>query len=790
MKVSYNWLQTYFKEPLPAPQAVAEVLTMHSNEVEGIEYVSDDAVIDIKVLPNRAHDLLSHEGVAREVGALLEREVAVPMYPALASLPHATSLAVELLDSKRCLRYSGAVIRGVKVGPSPAWLKERLEVLGQRSINNVVDITNYVLLATGQPLHAFDAGKLAKRDGMWRIAVGAGEGDEPFLALDEKTYPLVAHDLRIIDANTGTTLALAGVKGGMAARVDEATTDIILEAATFEPTGIRATSSRLKLRTDASVRFENELTPERVAHGMEMAAALIQEEAGGMLEGVIDSYPKPTWHYKVGVSLSEINSFLGTTLTSEEVAALFDHLGFSYTIISPFEYIPHAARLLAGKPYRYGASVTYDAPEAFDCSSFSAYLYTEAGVAIPRMAVDQFVYGTPIDGADIRPGDLIFSNTGEAKRKIDFTSIEYRPETSVPSGVDHLGIYLGGGEIIHATEEGGKGVVIEKIAEASRFKNIVGYRRMAGDEMRFVVTVPHERLDIRIKEDLIDEIGRIYGYENIPSLLPHKDDPAPVINKEFFIAQRVRDILTRMGFSEVYTYTFRKNGERELQNPLAEGKEFLRVDLRGGVAEALAFNAQYAELLCRDTLKVFEIGTVFSHGGESLSLAIGVKTPKPKKKSLTDDEILADAVRALANALRVELPIGEAIRDGIWEIPFSHIVEKMPGMAGMETRDEGYEAPAEVRYRPISPYPFVLRDIALFVPDTLPPEAVMARITHSAGNLLVASRLFDEYRKDGRVSYAFRLVFQSHEKTLTDEEVGGVMEHITATAQEGGWEVR
>ena len=277
---------------------------------------------------------------------------------------------------------------------------------------------------------------------------------------------------------------------------------------------VRKTAKGLSLQTDASKRFENEITPELAIGGMNDLIALIKEVAGGELEGVVDVYPKPVKTYKIGISLRELNSILGTNLKAQEVEDIIKRFGWNHECVTPSMLVPNKAKELIGKPYKWGASVLNDAPEAFDCSSLTSYLYKEAGVRIPRVAVDQYVFSQKISKEDLLPGDLIFSKTNRQARKPDEASIEFMPGTPVSGGVSHVGIYIGDEKVIHATDP--QGVITEDLLGSNSFKDIVGYGRMAVvDEKRWCVEVPHERIDVRIKEDLAEEIGRIYGYEHI-----------------------------------------------------------------------------------------------------------------------------------------------------------------------------------------------------------------------------------------------------------------------------------
>ena len=303
---------------------MADALTFHAFEIDGVEKVGNDDVLDVKVTPNRGHDALSHRGIAKELSAILKLPLANDPFavrPLLA--PVTTDVSVEL-SSKLCKRYIAGYIKGVKVGPSPEWLKTRLEAVGQRSINNVVDATNFVMFNIGQPLHAFDAGKL----GSLKIGVRAAKDGEVMVALDKKSYTLNGSMLVITAADA--PVGIAGVKGGMPAAIDETTKDIVIESANFDGVSVRKTAQALKLRTDASTRFEQVLSPEVAAHGMQAVAALIVELAGGELAGFVDVYPELQKPMFANVTVEKINTVLGTALTGADIADTFARLGFAY----------------------------------------------------------------------------------------------------------------------------------------------------------------------------------------------------------------------------------------------------------------------------------------------------------------------------------------------------------------------------------------------------------------------------------------------------------------------------
>jgi phenylalanyl-tRNA synthetase beta chain len=331
MLISRNWLQKFFDTPLPDASALGDALTFHAFEIDGIEKRGDDDILDVKITPNRGHDCLSYRGVAKEISAILRIPLSndpLSELPVLA--PTTDEVRVSIDNPAFCSRYIAGYIKGVSVGPSPEWLKAALEAMGQRSINNVVDATNYVMFYLGQPLHAFDAAKLLYKDGAYVIAVRPAREGEKMHALDTKEYTFSTSMQVIADANKDEAIGIAGIKGGAPAGVTESTKDIIIESANFAGASVRKTAAALKLRTDASARFEQALSPALAAHGMHMVANIIREIADGELVGFVDTYPAPQQEARVTVTLPHINRVLGTTLSGAEVADVFVRLGFAY----------------------------------------------------------------------------------------------------------------------------------------------------------------------------------------------------------------------------------------------------------------------------------------------------------------------------------------------------------------------------------------------------------------------------------------------------------------------------
>lgn len=285
MKISCKWLKEFVETDL-APRDLATRLTMAGLAVDAVEPHGNDFVLELDLTSNRP-DCLSHLGVAREVAALTGSPLRMPETKlAESAVKNSDVTSVEILNPDLCPRYTARIIRGVRIGPSPKWLVDRLEAMGQRSINNVADVTNYVMLELGQPLHAFDFNKLGGR----RIVVRTARAGERLRTLDGVDRELGPEVLVIADAETA--VALAGVMGGEDSEISEATTEVLLESAYFNPVSIRQTARALWMDTEASYRFERGTDPEIVAAASNRAAALIAELAGGeVLSGIVDAYP-------------------------------------------------------------------------------------------------------------------------------------------------------------------------------------------------------------------------------------------------------------------------------------------------------------------------------------------------------------------------------------------------------------------------------------------------------------------------------------------------------------------
>ena len=288
-----------------------------------------DVVLDVEILPNMAR-CMSMLGVAREVAALTGGRVRVPE-PVLSPSGQAVGerVAVEIADPALCARYTATLLSGVRIGPSPEWMQRRLRLAGVRPINNIVDVTNYVMLEWGQPLHAFDYDALVRRaQGTPRIIVRSARPGESIVTLDGVTRPLTPDRLLITD--TAGPIAVAGVMGGAETEVTEATTTILLESASFHFVSIRKTTQALKLPSEASARFGRGVPPAIAVPASLRATGLMQELAGGeVAPGVADCYPMPQPRPVITLSLADVRRILGIDLPREEISRILTGLEFA-----------------------------------------------------------------------------------------------------------------------------------------------------------------------------------------------------------------------------------------------------------------------------------------------------------------------------------------------------------------------------------------------------------------------------------------------------------------------------
>ncbi|HET9220454.1 MAG TPA: phenylalanine--tRNA ligase subunit beta [Terriglobia bacterium] len=320
MKISYNWLKEFIDIPVDA-RTLGQRVTHVGLALESCVEFGDDWVLDLDVTTNRP-DCLSHLGIAREVGAIYGTVLRRPQFKVTEVSQRAADVAsITIDDADLCGRYCGRYIARVKIGPSPEWLSKRLESLGVRSINNVADITNYVMMELGHPMHAFDADKLGGR----QIIVRRAEVDERLTTLDGVERRLDPSILVIADAKK--PVALAGIMGGGETEIVPSTTNVLLESAWFNPLSIRKTARTLGMTTEASYRFERGTDIEMASFACDRAAAMIQELAGGqLLKGTIDIFPRKPERARITLRRERIERVLGVPVDDAIVSRIFERL--------------------------------------------------------------------------------------------------------------------------------------------------------------------------------------------------------------------------------------------------------------------------------------------------------------------------------------------------------------------------------------------------------------------------------------------------------------------------------
>jgi len=640
----------------------------------------DDWRLDVEITANRG-DLLSHAGVARELAPLGAGAPDLPRVPGGEPCPlelekdsrevSLDGVTIRIEDPDLCSRYLGAVIRGVKVGPSPAWLAARIRAAGSRPINNVVDATNYVLLELGQPLHAFDLGKL----GDSTVVVRRARDGELIKTLDGEDRRLEAGMLAICDVRD--PVAIAGVMGGAHSEVAEETTDVLLECALFEPKSVRATRNALDMSTDASYRFERGVDPEGMELAVRRALEIILATAGGDAGSrVLDVCPGPWTGLTVPLRPSRVKVLLGISLSPDEIEALLAPLGFQVTG---------------------------------------------------------------------RGEDLL--------------------EVSVP-----------------------------------------GFRSY----------------DVRREVDLLEEVARTYGYDRFPDDLgPYRPGTVPD-HPLFQLEDDLRDFFVGQGYLEAQNQAFAPEGEGEveLSNPISAQEAFLRRSLLPGLVRRVEHNFARGQR----NVRLFELGTVFfrGEGGETvreephLALVLTGQRQRLHWSGKGQDTDIWDLKGVLESLIPFTRLSGVAIREGapgdIGRVLHEGFTLVGPDGAilghGGRVADQAMDAPAwaggvwaaELElpgepkprpvpiFRPLPPFPGVDRDLALLLPKKLPARQVEGLIRDAAGALLKDLQVFDLYEgkgvPEGHRSVAFRLRFQSEDRTLTDEEVEEAVRGVTDRLRE------
>ena len=629
-----------------------------------------DTILELEIKSNRP-DLLCHLGIAREVGAIFNLPLREPSVPKVRTADAPDLVRIDAPDG--CRRFNGRLMTGVTVAASPAWMQARLRAAGVRPISNIVDITNYVMLESGQPMHAFDYRRL--KDG--RIVVRRARDGEEIACLDGKTRRLTSNDMVVAD--TERAQGIAGIIGGANSAVQSGTTDIFLEAATWEPRSIRRTARLLGLRTEASSRFEKGLSPELSRPGVERAAALVAELAGGTATKSTDVYPGPLTPLTIEVDADRVDRVLGVTVELGEAANILKRLAFA---------VDRKDRVLRARP-------------------------------------------------------------------------------------------------------------------------------------------PVFRLDCSIPEDLVEEIGRIYGYDRVPSTLPGARTPVRDLYVRADADETAREVLVGHQLDEAVSSTLVSASGTpaiampfaasllRIKNPMAENRDALRRSLLPGLLEALALNARQDQGAAR----LFELGSVFWKTNRD-----GVEQPQVLALAAHIPAGGADAAAAELRALQATLA---TVRDR-FVLPTTDFKQAVfasespgrfagfhPGRTGEildgdepigivgEVHPEvatqlglpGRAVVAEVLFdrftaggqrtpqvRPLPRFPGVRRDLTVVIRGKIAGHDLVQVIRQLGGYTLREIYMVSEYQGPslgaGARSLSFRLQYQADDRTLTNEEVSALQQRI------------
>ena len=671
MGVSINWLKDYVDFDW-SPEDLAHHLTMAGIEVESIDVIGDDHVLELDLTPNRG-DCLGMINLARELAAIQGKKVKIPEVHVEENEEDIQQyIDVEIKNPDLCRRYAARMVKNVTIKPSPDWMQKRLIASGIRPINNVVDITNFVLLETNQPLHAFDYDLLGEQK---KIIVRTARAGESIVTLDDIERSLSTDMLLITESDQ--PVALAGIMGGQNSEIQENTTRVLIESACFNGVNIRRTSRQLALRSDSSIRFEKGVDINGILYAADRAAQLIAELGDGeVVGGVVDCYPDPQLPIHVSLRPQRVNQLLGTELDKDTIRSLIQRLDF----------------------------------------------------------------------------------------------------------------------------------------------------RISEEEGVFKVYIPTYRPDITMEVDLIEEVARLYGYDKIPAVLPHMRTTQGGLDPYQRFIERIKTILSAQLY-EVVNYSFispkyfsmlqipeddKLRDIVRIANPLSEEYSVMRTLLLPGLLDTMSRNLARKN----DNLAMFEVGSVFYPSADNLpdevrkvAAIVAGKTESNWVQNAVNMDFfyLKGIVERLLHKLGI--PAASWVES---KEPYYH-----PGRSAMivvedrviGTMGEIHPAVrAEFDIRPracafeldikslfalsrnptmrqeIARYPSIERDLAIIVDDNIKAVDMLTLIKEHGQPLLQDVVVFDIYTGDqvpeGAKSVAFRLTFQSTERTLNEEEVNVCMEKI------------
>lgn len=629
------------------------------------EYLGlNKAILDFEITSNRP-DCLSVVGMARETAATLGTSYKMPNfnYNVKSTDNINDKLKVEIKDSL-CRRYMARGVKNVTIQPSPAWMQERLLEAGVRPINNIVDITNFVMLELGQPMHAFDGRQIESGT----IVVESAKDGEKFTTLDEIERELDSEFLMIKDGEK--SIALAGIMGGLNSEIQDDTTEVVFESANFDGTNIRVNSKKLNLRSESSSRFEKDIDPNLAALAIDRACALVEElGCGDIIEGTIDVYNSVKEEGSITVDSNWINSFLGTSISKDQM----------------------------------------------------------------KIALDSLDLKTVIDGD------------------------------------------------------------------------------------KLVITIPTFRIDIAIKEDIAEEVARIYGYDKIPTTVFKVSTEREPKYKNELLSDKVIEIMIGSGINQSISYSFvspkvfdkiniptdsELRNVVKIKNPLGEDYSVMRTSTLPSIMESLGRNYSRNN----DYVRLFEIGKVYIPNEDETQL--------PTEKNVLTVGIYGDCdyldLKGIVENIVDGLGVAKAkyVRES--ENPSYHpgktaaliVRNKKVGTLGEIHPDvsENYgvdvecyvaeldldllfEAATVVKsYKPLPKFPAVTRDIALLCDDSILVQEIEETIRKAGGNLVEKVQLFDIYKgtqiPEGKKSIAYAIAYRDEKKTLEDKDITKVHNRI------------
>ncbi|NMG18586.1 phenylalanine--tRNA ligase subunit beta [Brasilonema bromeliae] len=634
----------------------------------------DDVILDVTATANRA-DALCMVGIAREVTALTGAKLTLPQVGEVSISQGGFNLNLKIADTQACPAYIGTVIDQVKIAPSPEWLQQRLRAAGVRPINNIVDITNYVMLEWGQPLHAFDAKRLQSVAGGENLAIGVrfANAGETLKTLDGQTRTLSTQNL-LITAND-KPVAIAGVMGGEETEVHDGTQNLVLEAALFDSVAIRRSSRSVGLRSESSGRYERGVNRAELEVATRRALSLFRELSGGVIihQEINDSRPdRSTWSRSIELRLDRVNQVLG-----------------------------------------------------------------------------------PID---------LGEETGEIQSQ-----------------------------------------------DVERILTALGCQLTSIPDNRWTVSVPPYRYrDLEREIDLIEEIARLYGYDRFYDTLPDKAE-AGYLPVDQELLRKLRALLRAEGLTELIHYSLVKPGEDRqivLANPLFVEYSALRTDLISGLIDAFQYNLEQGN----GSLNGFEIGRIFwqEEGLQETDAIAGImggdiSSSKWTRSDRQQPMTWFEAKGILENVFKqfeVQVEYQPDCRDSrlhpgrtasLWLGGnrlgvFGQLHPQLRQEKGLPDSVYVFQWDVDVlldsldddkilvpQFRPYSTYPAADRDIAFFAPVKVSVAEIEKVITKAGKELLESVELFDEYRGEhvpqGQRSLAFRLIYRTGDRTLTDSEV-------------------